>query len=189
MTEWRKGLLAVALAAAAGPSPADFISWQSIDTDSELQFETRYEEQPLNGRFNTFSAIVTLDGHDELPVALKVLVDVASADMNDRDVNSELGQPAWFDSVSFPRAIFESDQLVRVDNENYIAQGALSLKGVSRDLEVPLTWRRNSATATITGSMDLSRLAWNIGSGEWAETDLISDTVKLEYRITLVPAD
>jgi hypothetical protein len=37
--------------------------------------------------------------------------------------------------------------------------------------------------------MDLSRLAWNIGSGEWAETDLISDTVKLEYRITLVPAD
>jgi polyisoprenoid-binding protein YceI len=189
MTEWLKGLLAAVLAAAAGPSPADSNSWQSTDTESDLQFETRYEEQALNGRFNSFSVIVTLDGNDEFPVALKVLVDVASADMNDRDVNSELEQPAWFDSIAFPQAIFESDELVRVDSESYIARGALSLKGVSRDLEVPLAWRRNSATATIAGSMDLSRLAWNIGSGEWAETDVISDTVKLTYRITLLPAD
>ena len=189
MTEWRNWLFAAVLAIATGPCLADSAKWRSVAADSELQFVARYENQALNGRFNAFSVMVTLAENDGFPLSMKVLVDVASADMNDRDVNSELGQPDWFDSSAFPQAIFESGELVRVDQQRYLARGVLSLKGVSRDLEVPFTWRRNSGTASITGSMEMSRLAWNIGSGEWTETDVISDTVQLNFTVTLEPAD
>ena len=111
--------------------------WTSRAADSELGFSAWYEGEELPGRFERFEARLQLDEASGEPRALTVEVEVGSADMNDREINEELGEPDWFDSAAFPRAVFSSSA-IRRDGTDYLANGRLRLKGIDKALEIPL---------------------------------------------------
>jgi polyisoprenoid-binding protein YceI len=153
---------------------------------SRLAFIARYEDQELAGRFQRFTAELVQDSETGFPVTLGVDVDTGSADMNDRDINDELKQPAWFDSFSFPAARFESTTIRRLDAQRFIAEGHLTLKGSRQPVEVPFSWFEGAEGYSMSGELILSRLAWGIGSGEWADESTIADDVRLSFEVTLV---
>lgn len=165
---------------------ADSVPWQSHGSDNELTFSVWYEGQELSGRFADFRVHVALDEAGTSPRTLTVEVDVGTADMKDREINAELAEPDWFDVASFPVSVFTSDE-IRAADSGYVAIGTLRLKGMERDLEVPLNWERDGDLATLDGSTVLSRREWNIGTGEWASEASIADRVEVRYRVELAP--
>jgi polyisoprenoid-binding protein YceI len=167
---------------------ADSGRWSSVAADSELTFSAYYEGEELPGRFAAFS--VTLDIQEETgaPAALRVEVTTASADMNDREVNAEIVEPEWFDVQAFPAAVFES-QDIEPEGDGFRAKGCLRIKGVEQNLEIPLDWTRESDRGTLTGSVRLSRLDWQVGTGEWSNDASLADRVDVRWRVTLVPGD
>jgi polyisoprenoid-binding protein YceI len=153
--------------------------------NSMLEFIARYEDQELAGRFRRFSAELEQDSTTDLPIRLIVDVDTGSADMNDRDINDELKQAAWFDSISFPAARFESTTIRQLDAQRFVADGQLTLKGSRQPVEVPFAWHEGSEGYSMSGELILSRLAWGIGSGEWADDDNIADDVRVSFEVSL----
>lgn len=153
--------------------------------NSRLEFIARYEDQELAGRFRRFSAELEQDTSTGLPIRLIVDVDTGSADMNDRDINDELKQDAWFDSISFPAARFESTAIRQIDAQRFVAEGQLTLKGVPQPVEVPFAWHEGSEGYSMSGELILSRLAWGIGSGEWADDGAIADDVRVSFEVSL----
>ena len=122
------------------------------------------------------------------PQALIVEVAVGSADMNDPEINEELREPDWFDVGSFPVARFESDE-IRRSTEGYVATGLLRIKNIEQALTVPFTWQRNGQRANLSGSLELSRLAWAVGSGEWASDASLEDRVQVAFSVNLLPVE
>jgi polyisoprenoid-binding protein YceI len=175
---------AASLLLAPGMALATEGLWVSSAADSELGFSVWYEGEELPGRFEQFETRLELDESGE-PHALTVAVEVASADMNDRQINQELGKPEWFDSAAFPRAVFSSSEIRRA-GAGYLATGRLQLKGIDKALEIPLEWRRDGDSATLSGAVVLLRRDWQIGSGEWASDASLADRVELRYRVTLI---
>ncbi|NNK37816.1 MAG: YceI family protein, partial [Xanthomonadales bacterium] len=163
--------------------------WQSLAQESELRFVARYEDQPLDGLFRRFSVTVTADEPGLAPTGLRVEVDVASADMNDREINDELTQADWFYTERFPQAVFQSDRIVEDGKGMLLATGTLQLKGRRHETSVPFSWRVEGDRAELSGKTVLSRLSWNIGAGEWASDEPIADTVELEFRVVLQARD
>ena len=153
--------------------------------DSRLEFIARYEDQELPGRFQRFTVEVERDSETGHPKMLVVVVDTASADMNDRDINDELQQAAWFDTSSFPAARFESSRIRQLDGRRFVAEGRLELKGNRQSVDVPFAWLEKPEGFSISGELVLSRLAWGIGSGEWAEAKIIADDVRLSFEVSL----
>jgi polyisoprenoid-binding protein YceI len=181
-------ILAVLLLCIFG-RPLTAADWRSLAQESELRFVARYEDQPLDGLFRRFSVTVTTDEPGLAPTGLRVEVDVASADMNDREINDELTQADWFYTEQFPQAVFESDRIVEDGKGMLLATGTLQLKGRRLETSVPFSWRAERDRAELSGTTALSRLSWNIGAGEWASDEPIADTVELEFRVVLQPAD
>lgn len=169
---------------AASPAGAQ----QRLVSESEgsrLEFIARYEDEELPGRFRRFTVEVERDSETGHPKMLIVDVDTASADMNDRDINDELQQAAWFDTSSFPSARFGSSRIRQLDGRRFIAEGHLVLKGHRQSVEVPFAWLEKPEGFSISGELVLSRLAWGIGSGEWAEANTIADEVRLSFEVSL----
>ena len=170
-------------------TPLSAAGWESVAESSELRFVARYEDQPLDGRFRRFRVTVETDDSSLQPHLLRVVVDVGSADMNDREINDELTQADWFYVERFPQAVFQSERISPNGSSGLRAPGTLELKGIRAATSVPFTWQVNEGEAALSGAMTLSRGAWGIGMGEWENDDTIADTVELEFRVVLRPAD
>ena len=162
------------------------VQWVSQPTTSELAFAAWYDGEKLPGKFGEFQARVTMDESGTGPGTLAVQVELASADMNDREINAELAEPDWFHVASFPRAEFFSEH-IRPGESGYLADGHLRLKGIDRALEIPLDWRLDGNAATLSGTVILSRQQWQIGVGEWAGDARLEDRVELRYTVDLAP--
>lgn len=175
-----------ALLLMAGKVQAQDTQWISRGADSELGFSAWYEGEELPGRFERFEARLQLDDSGTEPRSLTVGIEVGSADMNDRQINEELGKTEWFDTAAFPRAEFSSSDIRRAGT-GYLAAGRLRLKGIDKALEIPLEWRLDGDSATLTGTAVLMRRDWQVGAGEWASDASLSDRVELRYRVTLTP--
>jgi polyisoprenoid-binding protein YceI len=188
MRAHRRAALALLIAAASPTAAASDLLWHSQAEGSELNFSAWYEGEEIPGRFSRFAVQLTTDDSTGEPAALTVEVEVGSADMSDAEINQELAEPDWFDSASFPAARYLSDDIA-ASAGGYVAAGRLLLKGVERPLQVPLAWRREGERATLSGSVDLSRLAWQVGGGEWASDASLKDRVRVSFEIRMVPAD
>ena len=165
---------------------ADGLAWRSRASGGELAFSAWYEGEELPGVFEDFEVLVELDELGTGPRTLMVEVEVGSADMKDREINAALSEPDWFDAASFPVAVFTSRD-VRPAGSGFLAVGHLRLKGIEKPLEVPLEWRRDGDSASLTGSLTLSRQNWRVGTGEWAGDSSLADRVELSFRVALVP--
>lgn len=176
-------LLSVPGVLIAGPA-----QWSSVAADSQLTFAAYYEGEELPGRFATFTVRLEVEEATGNPCALFVEVEVGSADMNDREINAEIVEPDWFDARAFPTASYESSHIRPAEN-GFLASGGLRIKGIEQALELPLDWRQEGRTATLSGSITLSRQAWQVGTGEWSNNASLADRVDVRYRVTLAPAD
>jgi polyisoprenoid-binding protein YceI len=174
----------------AGPSlaGANDAQWLSQATDSELAFSAWYDGKELVGRFAKFDVRVELDAVRNAPRALTVEVEVGTADMKDREINQELAEPDWFDSRSFPVAVFTSREISQSEG-GFLAAGVLRLKGIEQAVAIPLTWQRDGDTATLSGSVVVSRSAWRVGAGEWSSDASLADRVEVRYRVVLAPGE
>lgn len=179
---------ALTLLAAAQPLIANPVRWSSVAADSELTFSAYYEGEELPGRFAAFTVTLETDGETGAPATLRVAVETASADMNDREVNAEIVEPAWFDARTFPAASYVS-QDIRPAEGGFVAHGRLQIKGIEQALQIPLDWERAGDTAILSGTVRLSRLNWQVGTGEWSNDASLSDRVDVRWRVTLAPAD
>lgn len=178
------GLIALLAAVATSPAAADS-QWRSVAEDSELRFAARYEGEEIPGRFARFDVRLTTDAETGEPAGLAVEVDMVSADMGDDEINEELSGPDWFAAARFPAAQFVAAD-IRVRGDGFAASGQLRIRDVERSLEVPFTWRRDGERSMLTGSVELSRLSWQVGAGEWAEDERLADLVMVTFDVVLM---
>ncbi|MCC6378625.1 MAG: YceI family protein [Burkholderiales bacterium] len=178
-----------ALVAAGWPSAGGAADWKSDPAASRLEFVATFEGSAVPGTFRTFDARLRLDPERPGEGTLDVTVRLASADMGIADVNREIAGVAWFDYAAFPQASFRSSGLRRVTDGRYVAPGALTIKGVSRPLELPFAFAGSPRSAVIEGELSLERGAFGIGTGEWASTGVVGPDVRVRFKVKLIPAE
>jgi polyisoprenoid-binding protein YceI len=176
-------LVCLVLASAARQAAA--ADWNMERSGSRLEFVATFERTAAPGIFREFDARVRFDPDKLTESRIDVTVAVTSADMSSADVNNAIRGPEWFDFQRFPQAEFHATDIRRTDANRYLARGALSLKGVRQPIEVPFLWTGNTDDATMEGEVTVKRVAFGIGVGEWAATNVIGADVKVKFRIRL----
>ena len=180
--------LLTALAALLASCGAAAEAWRSVAEDSALTFIPRYEDTALPSRFERFEVRLNFDPQRPAEGRLAVTVAVASADMQDAQLNSEIQAPGWFGVSLYPDAVFESSDIAR-SGEGFVAAGTLSLKGVQRPVRVPFRWQEAPGGARMRGALELDRSDFGIGGGEWAADGPIAHAVGVQFDVTLERAD
>ena len=176
-------LAAMLLAASGGASAQGVL----IDK-SDIRFVSKQMGVNVEGRFRKWKANVDLRPQELAKSKAEVEIELASIDLASEDSEAEVRRPTWFDTARFPVARFASTSIRDLGGERYEIAGTLSLKGVARDVTVPVTLRKDAAGNSVAdGQFTLKRLDFKIGEGVWADTDTVANDVLVRLRMVLPP--
>jgi polyisoprenoid-binding protein YceI len=182
----RLARLTVTAIALAAPS-ADA---QDVMVDkSEIRFVAKQLGVNVDGRFRKWKASVVFLPSDLAKSKAEFDIDLASIDLASEDSEKEIRATLWFDTAKFPVAHFSSTAIKDLGGDKYEIAGALTIKGVKRDVVVPIAIRKDAAGNRVgEGTFTLKRLDFNIGTGMWADTTTVTNEVAVRIRIVLPPA-
>jgi polyisoprenoid-binding protein YceI len=175
---------ALAMAMLLVQSPAQ-AQQKLLPAQSEIGFVSRQMGSPVEGRFRSFDAQVSLDPKQLAAAKIVLTVDLASATLGSTETETELRQPGWFDVKKFPQASFTSSAVKSAGPGRIEVVGSFSLKGRSRPLTVLVALTQSGGITTATGTFTIRRLDFKVGDGDWADVDLIANDVQVKFKLAL----
>lgn len=169
---------------------ADGPLWTVDAEASHVGFAARQMQVTIPGRFRRFDADVRFSADDVAAAKAQIVIDVASIETPSEDVEKEIKGEAWFDVARFPEARFEATEFEHRDGSDYHVHGLLTLRDVTRPVTLPLAVSITDdpedptmLRARASGEVEVSRLAYGIGQGQWADTAIVSDTVVIKIDV------
>jgi polyisoprenoid-binding protein YceI len=174
--------LAVLLAVAAPciASAADY----TVQSGSKLGFTSSFQGSSFDGQFDKWTAAISYDAAKLASSKFDVTVDLSSAKTGDSDRDSALPGPDFFDVTKYPQAHFVTTGF-RQQGGQVIADGTLSLHGVSKPVSLNVTFKPQGSGATLDVSGSLNRLDFGVGGGQYKDTSVISADVKVTAHLVL----
>ena len=185
----RRALRSIAVVAtlvfAALPRTAQAAGWNMEPGAGRLEFLVTFESAPAVGVFKQFDTHVYLEPERPQESRIDVKIATASADMMSAGFNNVIRTRDWFDCEHFPYAEFRSIDVRRLGADSYVAKGTLSLKGVSRTVEVPFVWNEAASGAALRGELTVKRSHFGIGTGEWIGNEVVGADVRIRFAVQL----
>lgn len=151
---------------------------------SNITFIYKQMNVPLDGRFKKFSGKINFDAVKPGTSTIEIAVDVASFSSNE-DADPEVVKPTWLDAAGHPQARFTSKSVKALGGGRYQATGALSIKGISRDVVVPFDFKEQGASAVVDGQFTLKRGDFKVGEGEWSAFDIVANDVLVKFHLVV----
>ena len=157
---------------------------------SEIRFVSKQKGGNVEGRFRKWKANVDFRPKDLPRSRAGFEIDLASIDLASEESESEIRRPIWFDTAKFPIARFASSEVRDVGGDRYEIAGTLSMKGVAKDVVVPVKLNKDAGGNSVAeGEFTIKRLEYRVGEGMWADTDTIANEVTVRVRMVLPPLD
>ena len=174
-------LLALALAATASVAHASHFAAQS---GSRLQFTAAYDGEEFTGHFQKFDAAIRFDPKDLAHSRFDVRIPLASARTDNEERDEALLGPDFFNATGQPEARYEATKFVKLKDGRWRADGTLTLRGIRR--AVPLVFTLTGGDKPVlVGDATVNRLDFKVGTGDWADLDMIPNKVKVHTRLVL----
>ncbi|MGO9587360.1 MAG: YceI family protein [Limisphaerales bacterium] len=178
----------------AAPQTFDFKDPKGINNAG---FKLDAPLEAINGSASGVSGTVTFDPANPGATKGKIVVTTASLILPNPMQRQHMLSDKWLDATKFPEITFESRELKNVqtagDTATADVTGAFTLKGVSKDLTVPvkLTYLKDKLgervpnqkgdLLVIRASFTIKRSDFNINPGQFE--DKVSDTIELTLSI------
>ena len=156
-----------------------------VTTQSEVAFTSRQMSVPVQGRFQRFDGRISVDPAKPESGKVTFTVDLASAAIGTAETVTELKKPEWFDVAKSPTATFQSTTIKTTGAGRVDVVGKLTIKGVTKDVVVPMSLTQQGDVLKVTGEFTIRRLDFRIGAGEWGDTSLVADDVVVKPRLTV----
>lgn len=110
-------------------------TWVLDPTHTEIGFAVRHIMSKVRGKFESFEGtLVTTDPVTDSTVSVEV--DLSSINTGTADRDNHLRSADFFDAETHPKMTFVSTGVVQKSEESYVVQGDLTIKGVSKPLEL-----------------------------------------------------
>jgi polyisoprenoid-binding protein YceI len=110
-------------------------TWQLDPTHTEIGFAVRHIMSKVRGTFETFEGtLVTTDPVTDSKVSVEV--DLSSINTGTADRDNHLRSSDFFDVETHPKMTFATTGVVQKSEESYVVQGDLTIKGVTKPLEL-----------------------------------------------------
>jgi polyisoprenoid-binding protein YceI len=172
-------------AAALSFSSSALAQQKLIPAQSEISFVTKQMGVPLDGHFKKFDAQISFDTAKPDAAKIAFTVDSGSATLGAPESDAELPKAAWFNVAKFPQATFQSSSVQVLGAGKYQVTGKLTIKGIVKDVDVPVALTQANGITTATGQFVLKRLTYKIGEGEWADTSMVADDVQVKFKLAI----
>jgi polyisoprenoid-binding protein YceI len=147
---------------------------------SRIQFQAYSLFTDPVGEFHRFAGEITVAPENLGASRVRLRIAAASLDTQNRKRDRHLRSEDFFDVEQYPEIIFESTDISRSD-AGYLVQGDLTMHGVTKRIEVPVSVERQQRTITVRGKVGLNRQEFKIDYNAFFNP--IRDRVDVSFTI------
>lgn len=185
----------VALVAAAPVGTPE--EWNVDAAHTEVTFEVRHFFTPVSGKFDQFDIELIYDAEDVPNSSVRASIPVGSIDTNNERRDEHLESPDFFEAATYPQITFESIAVRRISETDLIATGDLTIKGVTRQVELPITLLGVKEipgemqemlggvgrVAAFEARLEIDRNDFGVGTGQWATDAVVGKNVSIRIAV------
>ncbi len=160
-----------------------------IDKDiSKITFEVPVLfASDVKGEFKNIDGFVEIDLENKKNNKALVSADIQSIEINYSKYRDLLLSPIFFDLSNFPLALLDTKKFSYENQDELTLDIELTIKGISKMTETKITIKKlTNDIVQILGSLKFSRTDFNIGTGNWKNTTILKDNVKIDANIFLI---
>jgi len=161
-------------------------SYTADPQQSRLEFVGVQAGADFKAAFRKFTAAIDFAPDALASSHFDVQIELNSVDSKDKDRDTTIRGPDIFDVAHWPTAHYVTRSFTKTAT-GYAAVGALTLRGVTKDVPIDFQFTQGPTGAKIEGSAKLKRLDFGAGQGDWKSTDEVADAVKITFSLVLKP--
>lgn len=169
-------------------------AWDVDASHSRVGFSVRHFFTPVEGEFDDYDIDLSFDPEAPENGHVRVTIDAASVDTGNDRRDADLRGPSFFEVETFPELSFESDRIERVSDTEFVVHGDLTIRDVTRPIELDVTLlgmrdlagdpqSRGRMVAGFEATTSLDRRDFAVGSGRWAETVVLGPDVTIRVLL------
>lgn len=162
--------------------------WVIDKEESALGFSATVEGAAFAGEFEEFGGDIHFDPDNLDQSYVEIHVDLASVESGSEERDEYMVSTDWFDTESFPESVFKAEKFKKIKEDQYIAQGVLTIKGVTLPVDLPFTLDietddKGNKIAKMNGALTIRRLDYNLGAGQWSNIDTVANEVSVNVSV------
>ena len=156
--------------------------WTVQDDNSRIRFTAQQAGADFTGEWKNFTADIRFATDNLENSSATVRMDAGGLATNDNERDAILAGLDWFDTDNFTSVVFTANHF-QTTATGFSTQATLQLRGASYPIEFNFTVTSNQGTHTLIGTSRLDRLALNLGTLEWLDTEWVGQFVDVEVQI------
>ncbi len=182
------------LSIAAAPAPDE---WNVDVPHSGIDFSVKHFFTPVAGSFEDYEAELLYDAANPENSSVTVRIDVASVNTANERRDAHLMSEDFFEAERFPAITFRSEKVEVVSGTELVVRGPLTIKGVTREVELPVTilGRKEipaemqemlggiTEVMSFETALTLDRRDFGVGVGSWAATAVVGSDVDVRIAV------
>ena len=163
--------------------------YTSLDTSaSHISFGYSQMGVGMEGGFNDIT-VNQFSFDPATPETAQVAIEIPLSSINAGydDANAELEKPEWLNLANHPLAEFQSTTVQALDDNRYQVTGQLSIKGHTREVTAPFTFKEDGDTGIFEGSFTFQRADFAIGEGSWSDFSIVANDIQINVHFVAQP--
>ncbi|KAB2887587.1 MAG: YceI family protein [Desulfobulbaceae bacterium] len=184
-------VVAVLVGLFGSPRHAEARSWEIDKEHTNFYFSVDHIYAKVRGRFTEYSGTIVFDPDNLKDSRFSFEIKVKSVDTGISKRDKHLLSDDFLDASKYPLITFTSKSVTKAEGNTYNVNGTLTIKDVSTELVLPLTYggRKDHALAPgmevvgFNGNLTLDRLAYNVGDGKYYTMGVVGKDVDILVTI------
>ena len=160
--------------------------WAIVQGPTKVEFKASLYKTEFTAMTGDVTGDITFNPDDLENAIVKIRVGTKALYSGDQERDNTMKGKEWLDSENYPDIWFVADEFERGEGDNYVAIGTLNIRGKTLPLILPFTLDLSNKKAHMTGSVNLNRLDFDIGAGNWADEGTVSHMVTIMVDLTAV---
>lgn len=152
------------------------------DPESNITFTIKNFGLQVEGRFSSLQGLVRFDTADLAHAVIELSVAAATINTGNDSRDAHLKKAEYFNVQAFPQLVFISDKVVKKAAGSYLAQGKMTIKGITKAATIAFSAKPQKNGYMFSGKLNLNRRDFNIGGSSMVLSDNLVVLFQVQVR-------
>jgi polyisoprenoid-binding protein YceI len=168
--------------------------WSFDPPHCSIIFFVKHILAKVPGSFDVYSGTVRFDPSNPEAGSIDVSVDMKSVNTGVQKRDEHLRSPDFFDVAKYPAMWFVSQKIVKKGDNQYVAEGDLTIKDVTKRIELPFTFlgtkpsplEKGKQVAGFEAKFSINMLDYHVGDGKFQQMGALGETVDIVLNMEML---